>query len=129
MIRSAVLRYLDPRVFHLASVAVLPALDEDNQGVEPEEDYHRNQDPLDDNPNRGIVFVGSWNAAIVFDLLDSCLWILQPKSESSPHGQVEQDEEGDHLRGEVSKLESNIEMIGFFTCRPGFFVSPSSMVL
>ena len=125
MIRSALLRYLDPRVFHLASVAVLPALDEDDQGVEPEEDYHRNQDPLDDNPNRGIVFVGSWNAAIVFDLLDCCLWILQPKGESSPHSQVEQDEEGDHLRGEVS----NIEMIGFFTCRPGFFVSPSSMVL
>ena len=47
---SSFLRRLVERLL-LASVAVLPALHQDHQGVEPEEDDHWDQDPLDDDPN------------------------------------------------------------------------------
>ena len=83
----------------LAPVAVLPALHQHHQGVEPEEDDHWDQDPLQHDPYWGaVLLISVWDRSVILHLLYCCLGFLESKSESTPHCQIEEDEEGDNLR-------------------------------
>ena len=76
-------------ILMLRPVAVLPQLDKKDQRVEPEEDNHRQSDPLHDDPGvEGVVVL----------LQDRVEMFLQPKRVSHPHAQVQEDEECDRLK-------------------------------
>ena len=76
-------------LFLLTSVAVLPALHQHDQGVEPEEDDDGDDDPLQDDPDVGVLRSG--HQPVVSQLLDGCCRVLKTERVRKPHHEVEQD--------------------------------------
>ena len=79
----------------LPPVRVLPALHQHDQGVEPEEDDDGDDDPLQDDPDVGVL--GAGQRPVVSQLLDGCCWVLKTERVRKPHHEVEQDQEGHNL--------------------------------
>lgn len=75
-------------VAQLRLVAVLPYLSEDHRGVEPEEDAQGQGHSLDDRPRVEAEEVQLHGTVFNF---------LHLKGVDDPHGQVADEEEGDHL--------------------------------
>ena len=79
----------------LHPVRVLPALHQHDQGVEPEEDDDGDDDPLQDDPDVGVL--GAGHQPVVSQLLDGCGRVLKTERVRKPHHEVKQNQEGHNL--------------------------------